>query len=132
VKTELKDRIRLIEEFYPQIVFLSRVKTLTADETNHKFKSPLCVKYEGMEVFFDLSGLIDFEQEAKRVNSEINRIKREIEILSKKLMDKNFRENAPEEIVQEKKEELSSLKEKEANLNESLKRLISSNRDAAG
>lgn len=132
VKTELKDRINLLDEFVSQIVFLSRIKNLTVSQENHRFNSPLCVKYEGLEIFLDLSGFIDFEKEAERVNTEIIRIKKEIDALSKKLQDENFRRKAPEEVVKEKEEELRILKEREANLNESLERLRSSKADARG
>ncbi len=130
VRTDLEDKIKLIEEFIPQILFLSRLSSLTVSKENHKFNSPLCVKYDGMEVFLDLSGLIDFEKEIKRVETEISKVRKDIEVLSEKLGDGNFRKRAPEEIVREKEEELRILEEREKNLNDSLERLRLSKRDA--
>jgi valyl-tRNA synthetase len=126
VRAELESRREVIEKFIPQIIFLSRIKSLTVSREKHKFNSPLCIKYEGMEIFLDISGLIDFEKEAERVETEVNKVKKEIELLVKKLNDENFRNNAPEEIVKEKEDELKSLKEKERNLSESLERLRAS------
>ncbi len=131
VKTAAEDKIKLIEEFTPQILFLSRLSSLTVSKENHKFNSPLCVKYDGLEVFLDLSGLIDFEKEINRVETEINKLRKDIEMLAGRLSDENFRKNAPEEVVREKEEELKTLKEREISLKDSLERLMSSKRDAS-
>lgn len=130
IMSDKEDSISLMVKFLKEITFLAKLQNLTISKESHNFTSPLCVKHSGLSIFFDLSTFIDFKKEIHRIESEIAKVRKEMEILSQKLADENFRKNAPVEVVREKEEELLTAKERETNLLETLERLRSSYQDA--
>lgn len=126
IRSESEASLEEVSQFLPQIVFLARINNLTVSKENHKFTSPLYVKYSGMDVYLDISRLVDFKAEQERLQREISKLKEEIDLLAKKLSDHQFRKNAPQEIVKEKENELNLSQERLNNLEESLDRLRAS------
>lgn len=55
--------------------------------------------FGGIETYVDLSELIDIEKEVIRIEKEISEVYPYVETLEKKLSNKEFIDNAPEEIV---------------------------------
>ena len=55
-------------------------------------------------IYLSLKGIIDFEEEKKRLQKNLEKIDIEISKIRKKLGDISFMNNAPEEIVKEQKE----------------------------
>ena len=55
---------------------------------------------EGSEIFVPLEGLIDLDKERQRIEDEINRLQGFLKSVNKKLDNKQFVENAPEDVVQ--------------------------------
>jgi valyl-tRNA synthetase len=55
------------------------------------------------EIFIPLEGLIDLEQERKRLDKEIQRINQLLEKINKKLSNEDFLRRAPKEIIQKEK-----------------------------
>ena len=78
---------------------------------------------ESVEVYVDLGGLIDFEKEKERLKQNMEKIKKEIDRLEKKLSNKDFLEKAPEEVVEETKERRESNRERLERLESILKDL---------
>jgi len=67
------------------------------------------------QVHVILKGLLDFEEEKKRLRKEIAKVEKDLEMLDKKLSNPQFREKAAAEVieeVQEKKEALGLRREK--------------------
>jgi len=67
-----------------------------------------------------LKGLLDFEEERKRLGKEIKKIEKEISASDKKLTNKNFLEKAPADIVAKVKEKVEALSLKRDKLNQNL------------
>ena len=71
-------------------------------------------KNEGMiQVMFNdgliyllLKDIINFEEEAIRLNKKLEKTIKEIKKIDAKLIDKNFIENAPNKVIEEQKERL--------------------------
>ncbi len=71
-------------------------------------------KNEGMmQVMFNdgliyllLKDIINFEEEADRLNKKLEKTIREIKKIEAKLIDKKFIENAPNKVIEEQKERL--------------------------
>ena len=71
-------------------------------------------KNEGMmQVIFNdgliyllLKDIINFEEEADRLNKKLEKTIKEIKKIDAKLVDKNFIENAPNKVIEEQKERL--------------------------
>jgi valyl-tRNA synthetase len=67
-----------------------------------------------------LKGLLDFEEERKRLKKEIHKIEKEIQVSERKLSNRGFLEKAPREIVAEVREKAENLSNKFARLKENL------------
>ena len=75
------------------------------------------------ELYLPLDGLIDVEAEKGRMESQLEKISKEIAKLSAKLSNPNFTERAPEDVLQEAKDRLSDWREKEKQTRESIEYL---------
>jgi valyl-tRNA synthetase len=67
------------------------------------------------QVHVILKGLLDFEEEKKRLRKELTKAEKDLQMLDRKLSNSQFREKAAAEIieeVQEKKETLTLRMEK--------------------
>ncbi len=122
------DEIRkLLNKNKDEIIRLARLKTLDIVETADYKKSavvPLTYKGKRLDVVIPLEGLVDFKEEVKRIQKNIEKIDKDISILTKKLSNKKFIENAPEELVLKDKSLLAKLNENKISLEQNLKRLI--------
>jgi valyl-tRNA synthetase len=58
------------------------------------------------QVHVILKGLIDFEEEKKRIRKEIKKIEKDYELSKNKLSNSQFVEKAPEEIIESVKEKV--------------------------
>ena len=72
------------------------------------------------EVYMPLEGLIDVEEESKRLNKEIAKVEDELAKADKKLSNPNFVERAKPEIVAEHKERRADWQKKLEQLKEML------------
>ena len=68
-----------------------------------------------------LKGIIDFEEEKKRIRKEIAKIQKDMEGDDRKLSSSAFMENAPPEIVEKVREKVHALKTKMEKLDKNLK-----------
>ena len=57
-------------------------------------------------IYLLLKDIINFEEEAVRLNKKLEKIIKEIKKIDVKLVDKNFIENAPNKVIEEQKERL--------------------------
>lgn len=67
-----------------------------------------------------LKGLLNFEEERKRLKKEIRKIEKDIQTSDKKLSNKNFLEKAPPDIVAKVEEKVEALSLKLDKLNQNL------------
>ncbi|MCL2103348.1 MAG: hypothetical protein FWH25_04855, partial [Syntrophorhabdaceae bacterium] len=74
----------------------------------------------GIEVCVPLAGLIDFDQEAKRLRKEIDKNKAELVRITGQLRNDKFLENAPEDILENLRERRATLEEKLEKLGKNL------------
>lgn len=75
-----------------------------------------------INVVVPLEGLVDFNEEIKRLNKELDKVAKDYEIVSKQLQSDNFLKHAPKELLEEKKILLSQLTDKRQNIVASLER----------
>ncbi len=68
------------------------------------------------EVFLKLDGVIDLEEQVKRLTKELDKTTNELTKLEKKLGNAKFVDNAPDEVISEVKEKAAAFKEKVASL----------------
>ena len=66
----------------------------------------------GAEIFLPLAGLIDLEQELKRLQKEVDTLHFEVERIEKKLNNQGFVAKAPAKVIEEEKAKLADYAEK--------------------
>jgi len=67
-----------------------------------------------------LRGLVNVEEEEKRLGKEIAKIEKDIDFLSKKLENPSFVERAPADVVVKEREKIAEFANKKRLLEESL------------
>lgn len=73
------------------------------------------------EVFIPLEGVIDLDEQVKRIEKDLSKTKQEKDKFEKKLSNPKFADNAPKEVVDETKEKLQVVITKIESLEENLK-----------
>lgn len=68
---------------------------------------------KGIDFYVPLGELVDFDEELKRIDEELKRLHSWIETIEKKLLNKQFVDNAPSEIVEKEQMKLVDAKEKQ-------------------
>jgi valyl-tRNA synthetase len=61
-----------------------------------------------VEIIVPLKGLVNVEEEEKRLNKEIAKIEKDIDFLSKKLQNPSFVERAPADVVEKERQKLAA------------------------
>ncbi|MFH0787534.1 MAG: valine--tRNA ligase [Pseudomonadota bacterium] len=79
--------------------------------------------FEGVEIFIPLKGIILFEEEEKRLDKELTKLRKEWTQIEKKLANEDFLQKAPQEVVGKEKEKIRSLEKKIEKLESHLKRI---------
>jgi valyl-tRNA synthetase len=67
-----------------------------------------------------LKGLLDFQEEQRRLSKEIKKIEKDMAVAERKLSNKQFMDKAPEEIVEKVKEKVASMQVRLEKLNHNL------------
>ncbi len=76
-----------------------------------------------LEIVMPLGGLIDFQEEERRLNREMDKLSRELAQAQKKLANEDFLAKAPPEVVDKERERLQTCTEKLTKLRNHQKRL---------
>ena len=66
----------------------------------------------GVELILPLQGLLNIEEEQKRLQKELEKWKKEVERIEKKLSNEGFMKKAPEKVIEEEKAKLADYVEK--------------------
>jgi len=76
------------------------------------------------EIYVPLKGVIDFEEEYKRLTKENTKAEKDLALIRKKLTNEDFLRKAPKEIVNKENQRYQELVEKHKKLNTSISRLM--------
>ena len=76
-----------------------------------------------VEIFVPLKGLINFDEEEKRLAKDIEKIIKEVEAVQKKLSNRDFLDRAPKEVVTKDQARVEELLQKKEKLEEGWKRV---------
>ncbi len=99
---------------------LARINELRIGVSEAKPGSVATAVIAGAEVYVPLEGLLDLTQERDRLQKEIAKISKDIEVFSKKLSNKNFVDKAPKEVVEKDTAKLEEFRVKREKLEQSL------------
>lgn len=109
--------LREVKDFIEQ---LSRTQAEFVDELKERPASSALTVVEGIDIWVNLEGLINVEDEKNRIMKEIKKTEKDVEFLNKKLSNEDYLKHAPEDVVEEDRQKLSVYKEKLAKLVENL------------
>jgi valyl-tRNA synthetase len=113
--------MEVIRQNLSHIRNLARAGSVEIDKAFPKPKGSATAVFAGNQVHVLLKGLIDFEEEKRRLAKEIKKLRKEMEAPGNKLSNKGFLEKAPQEIVEKVKEKHESMKTELEKLERNLK-----------
>jgi valyl-tRNA synthetase len=110
------------------IMTMGRIENLDIGEEGSLSKcavTQIIVSYFKVKVIIPLEGLVDIEEEVKRIEKTIEKLNKDITSISGRLNNENFVKNAADDVVEADRKTLEQSKVQEISLRESLLRLKS-------
>ncbi|GAB4434005.1 MAG: valine--tRNA ligase [bacterium] len=115
-----KDKMEFLLKMKDFIELLARAEVAFVAELKERPSQSALAVVEGVDIWVNLEGLINVDDEKNRISREIKKAEKDVEFLSKKLSNEDYLKNAPEDVVEEDRQKLSLYKEKLAKLLENL------------
>ena len=115
--------LELMQQSQSAIVNLARISDLTIGQGLEKPEDASIQVAGDVQIFVPLKGLVNVEEEEKRLSKEIAKIEKEIDMFSKKLQNPSFVDRAPAEVVAKEREKLAEVTGKKQVLEESLEKI---------
>jgi valyl-tRNA synthetase len=112
-----------MKEFGAYIEELARAENVTYQHGGDRPKKAAASVVGDVEIFVPLAGIINIEEEIKRLEKEIKKATKEIAFIQKKLDNEDFVSRAPEAVVEKEKEKFRTFQSKLEKLDESMKRI---------
>jgi valyl-tRNA synthetase len=123
VKVESAELGKHLERSAGYVTTLARLKELRIGVSEKKPKAAATGVIRGAEIYVPLEGIIDLTQERDRLQKEIAKISKDIEVFSRKLSNRDFVDKAPKAVVEKDTAKLEEFKIKREKLEQSLKML---------
>lgn len=99
-----EDRVqKILSENRSAIIALGRIENLEVGPEGDLRKcavTPVAVKDSAVKVIVPLEGLVNFDEEIKRIQKTVEKLEKDINLLSNKLSNEKFVANADEEVVE--------------------------------
>jgi valyl-tRNA synthetase len=105
------------------IVNLARLDTITVEEQAKRSATAATAIVADHVVLVELKGVIDFGQEAQRLEKELGKLNKELSAINNKLNNDSFLAKAPAEVVTEVRVKQAALSEKQDKLSTTLERV---------
>lgn len=105
------------------VLRLALLKDLSFSNSPHKPAGAATAVVRDVEIYVPLKGLIDFEEEEKRLGKEITAVEKDLALVAKKLTNQEFLGKAPKDIVEKETQRNQALLEKKEKLQAGLARL---------
>jgi len=105
---ELNDA-EILRHNIPHLRSLAKVESIDIGSSVVKPKGSATAVFGRNQVHVILKGLLDFEEEKKRLRKEIGKVEKDLEGLDRKLSNPQFREKAAAEIIEEVQEKRGAL-----------------------
>ncbi len=121
VQTEDEKAAQVIEQQQALIKQLARLNTLAIQPGgNRRPQGAATAVIQGATLFVSLEGIIDFDQERKRLEKEIGKLAKELAGVNKKLNNEDFLSKAPAPVVEKVKARQADLLTKQKKLENTL------------
>lgn len=115
--------IEILRQYKIYIENLGKADQVTIADNGEKPKSAATAVVQEVEIFLPLKGVIDFAEEERRLEKEINKMIKDLAKITKKLSNEDFLAKAPEDVIEKEKVRARDLKEKQEKLGKSLSRV---------
>ncbi|OGT97842.1 MAG: valine--tRNA ligase, partial [Geobacteraceae bacterium GWC2_48_7] len=120
---ESADSGNLMKHNEGSIMALARISDLAIGINVEKPEDASIQVAGDVQIFVPLKGLVNVEEEEKRLLKEIGKIEKEIEMFSKKLENPSFIDRAPADVVAKEQEKLIEVTGKKQILEQSLEKI---------
>jgi valyl-tRNA synthetase len=117
------EALRILEKNRMYVENLARTEKMTARSDGEKPRASATAVVGEVEVFIPLKGLIDLEDEQKRLERELSKISGDLSRTRVKLQNQDFLTRAKPEAVEKEREKSRALAEREGKLREGLERV---------
>lgn len=118
--------LKALEKHSPSVIKMANLKSFKIEKPEslkNSAVSPVKLRERSADVVIPLEGLVDIAEEIKRVEKVLSKVEGDMKQVQGKLSNQRYIENAPEELVEEDKKNLTRLSSKKEMLNEHLSRL---------
>jgi valyl-tRNA synthetase len=115
----------ILEQGAAAIRVLGKVGNLTIGQSLERPQQVATQVAGDVEISLPLAGLVDIAEEEKRLEKEIAKLQKDVELFTGKLSNEKFVANAPEHVLEKDRGKLKDAEEKRAVLQESLRKILS-------
>jgi valyl-tRNA synthetase len=116
IKTSRADLEATLKKHAGFIRELARVDQITIGLDIEKPEVSASSVLGEMDLIIPLEGMMDFEEEKRRIEKELKKIAKDLIFLDKKLSNPNFVKKAPAEVIEKDEKRKTALSEKQAKL----------------
>lgn len=116
-----KDKLKLIEKNIYYIETMIKTKSLEIGTGIKKPEYSATGVLEGMEIFIPLKDVINISEEIARLEKKLNKINNELNLIFKKINNKDFSSRAPVDIVKKERDKANDLRNIKERLENNLK-----------
>ncbi len=116
VRTDSSELRSRLTQQRPSIELLAQLSELRIEAPGPKLAQTAAKILPELEVLLPLGGLVDFEAERARLDKEIDKAGKDIDLLSRKLDNPSFLERAPAEVVTKDRARIAELNSRIAEL----------------
>ncbi|CAN2042931.1 Valine--tRNA ligase [Candidatus Magnetomoraceae bacterium gMMP-15] len=114
----------IIAQHLDIIINLARLNSFSVQEPGPRPEAAATAVVGKNTVFVSLEGIIDFDQEVKRLEKEIEKLNKELVGINKKLANEDFLSKAPQKVVEKVRGKYAALNEKQKKLQANLEKVI--------
>jgi valyl-tRNA synthetase len=118
-----KETLLTLEENRRYVENLCRTENLDLQSGGQRPKASATAIVDEVEVYLPLKGLINLDEEEKRVQKELAKVLEDLSRTQRKLQNQDFVSRAKPEAVEKEKEKARTMADKAAKLEESLERV---------
>jgi len=104
-----KEKERVLMENGAHIYTLGKVEDFSVVSHTPKPEASATAVFEDIQIHVLLKGLLDFEEEKKRIRKEISKLEKDLGVYNRKLANADFLEKAPAHIVEDVREKVKRL-----------------------
>ncbi len=112
IKVAETEQIDLLKKYQNYFLKLAKVSNIELGIDISKPKSSIAAVVQNIEIYLPLEGLINLEAEKDKLEKQLAKLEKELKVITGKLNNKKFMENAPKNIVNKEKKKFAEIETK--------------------